>query len=352
MNRTGRRYIGHFDVPLKNRVASLCQRTSHALSDDTGVLSSGWVNGDDYEEMQEPFGILPFDDDTLKHSGMLPFSSMFVKENDIRYVHLSQMQVTRFAVLPVHSCEERALFQAYAESSPMFAGPQQPDFVALASLMNGHADGTHIFYKLPEHIKTHYKTWLDYSNKKSSVTLSADATRRIRTLLEFQVGSPQSVPTALPQQLADTINAPTNPSQTSENPWQLEKLLADHRLAQSALQYSYGDRRDEVQAMSHAASARRVPEASRSEKCAAPTVGDDGHGPSRKKNKPRTCMHCKSTECKGRWAVKNCAVKMHEIQQRAETQSRRNTTAAASVVSGSNVMLDADTAVSESCGQV
>jgi hypothetical protein len=148
MNRTGHRYIGHFDVPLKNRVASLRQRTSHALSDNGGVLSSGWVNGDDYEEMQEPFGILPFDDDTLKRSGMLPFSSMFVKENNIRYVHLSQMQGTQFAVLPVHSREERALFQAYAESSPMFAGPQQPDFAALAALINGHADGTHIFYKV------------------------------------------------------------------------------------------------------------------------------------------------------------------------------------------------------------
>lgn len=98
--------------------------------------------------MKEPFGILAFDDDTLRRSGMLPFSSTFVKENKIRYERLSWMQGTLFAVLPVHSREERALFQAYAESSPLFDGPQQPDFTALASHMNAHADGVRVFYKV------------------------------------------------------------------------------------------------------------------------------------------------------------------------------------------------------------
>ncbi|KAG0702960.1 hypothetical protein DFH29DRAFT_998915 [Suillus ampliporus] len=228
LNRSGLRYIGHFDVPLKNRVASLREHTSHAFRQDFDSHSGGWVNGDNYEEMKEPFGILAFDDDTLRRGGMLPFSSTFVKENKIRYEHLGWMQGTRFAVLPVHSREERALFQAYAESSLLFSGPQQPDFVALASHMNAHADGVHVFYKLPKHMRTHYKAWLDFSNEKSSVTLSMDATNRICALLTSHVGCPPEIPTALPQLLSETVSAPQNPPEPTNNPWQLQQLLADH----------------------------------------------------------------------------------------------------------------------------
>ena len=68
---------------------------------------------------------------------------------------------------------------------------------------------TVIAIQLPEHIKTHYKTWLDYVNEKASVTLSIDLTKRVRDLLSVQIGAPDTIPTARPQVLADTILTPT-----------------------------------------------------------------------------------------------------------------------------------------------
>jgi hypothetical protein len=152
-------------------------------------------------------------------------------------------------------------------------------------------------------MRTHYKAWLDYSNEKSSVTLSVDATKRIRALLTSQVGCPPKIPTALPQLLSETVSAPQNPPEPTENPWQLQRLLADHRLAQSALQYSYGDRREEPRDLS----AQQAAEVSRAGK--RPATDECDGGPPKKKNKARTCTYCKSIECKGKWGMKFCLVK-------------------------------------------
>ena len=55
-----------------------------------------------------------------------------------------------------------------------------------------------IAIQLPEHIKAHYKTWLDYVNEKASVTLSADLTKRVRDLLSVQIGALDNIPTTRP----------------------------------------------------------------------------------------------------------------------------------------------------------
>ncbi|KAG2122915.1 hypothetical protein DEU56DRAFT_760193 [Suillus clintonianus] len=183
-------------------------------------------------------------------------------------------------------------------------------------------------------MRTHYKVWLDYSNKKSSVTLSVDATQRIPALLTSQVGCPPEIPTALPQLLSETVSAPRNPPEPTENPWQLQRLLTDHRLAQSALQYSYGDRREEPRATApRDLSAQQAAEVSRAGKC--PATDECDGDPLKKKNKARTCTYCKSIECKGKWGMKYCLVK-EQVDQRCAATSLPE-----AVPSGSNVTLDA-----------
>lgn len=149
MNRTGRRYIGHFDVALKNRVASLRERATQALRPDATDYVSSWVNLDNYQQTNEPFGLLPFDGPARERGSMLPYDPAFLKEHPrTRHQFLSNLQGTRFAVLPVHTREERTLFQSFAHSSPLFSGPQHPDFTAIASLFNTHANGADVFYKV------------------------------------------------------------------------------------------------------------------------------------------------------------------------------------------------------------
>ena len=149
-NRTASRYVGHFNIPLKNRVASLRERATNVLHrlDSTGDYG-GWVNLDNYARTHEPFGLLPLNNRTRQHGSMLPFDANFLKQHPkTRHQFLSGLQGTQFAVLPIHTGEERSLFQSLTRSSPLFVGAQQPDFAALALLFNSHAHGTNIFYKV------------------------------------------------------------------------------------------------------------------------------------------------------------------------------------------------------------
>jgi hypothetical protein len=155
LNRTAHRYIGHFDVSLKNRVASLRGCAAHALREDPTDYGA-WINLNNYAQTNEPFGLLPFDDQTRKCVSMLPFdNSMPSKQHPnstTRHWFLSGLQGTRFTVLPVHTRKEHTLFQSLIHSSPLFANTQQPDFVAIASMSNSHANSIDIFYKVsPSH---------------------------------------------------------------------------------------------------------------------------------------------------------------------------------------------------------
>lgn len=106
--------------------------------------------------------------------------------------------------------------------------------------------------QLSEHIKAHYKTWLDHINKKASVLLSINLTKQVRDLLAAQ-GSPATILTAHPQALANTISTPTQaPNQAAGEPpaWQLDVQtqhtgsdgLESH---QHTLQYHFTDHHSE-----------------------------------------------------------------------------------------------------------
>ena len=64
-NCTASCYVGHFNIPLKNQVASLRECATNVLhqSDSTSDYGS-WVNLDNYAQMDEPFGLLPLNNQT------------------------------------------------------------------------------------------------------------------------------------------------------------------------------------------------------------------------------------------------------------------------------------------------
>jgi hypothetical protein len=80
---------------------------------------------------------------------MLPYDDQLVEDIKPRHQWLSKQQGTRFAVVPIHTHDERHLFHSYAESSPLFTSQTgQPDFLGLCQRMNEHADGKTFFYKV------------------------------------------------------------------------------------------------------------------------------------------------------------------------------------------------------------
>ena len=155
-----------------------------------------------------------------------------------------------------------------------------------------------IAIQLPEHIKAHYKTWLDYVNEKASITLSADLTKRVRDLLSVQIGAPDNIPTTRPQALADTISMSTRVpnvlvGDVTEG-WRLDLQVqagpASDELQQHTLQYRFAD-----PSQSRTSISKRT----------ADNIEDERNS---KKSK-RTCTYCHSTECKGRGGQKFCPQK-------------------------------------------
>ena len=284
-----------------------------------------WINGNDYEQTQEVFGILPFDTAVCQDLGMLRYNEQFVKDQNPRHQWLSKQQQVRYAILPIHTRDERLLFHLYAENSPLFTSLNgQPDFTGLCKRMNEHADGKSFFYKvrysklihffsyyiklsnsiiqLPEYVKTYYKTWQDYQNEKVSVTLSNVAVSRIREVLENSTGNLPMISALIPQPLADTIKSPSQRNEvmlTNSGRWQVENLLDTHRLACSSVGYRY-IQSNPSSIPSHPSSTA----GSRKRKAQHPPEGDPTHvGTARK---ARRCMACENTQCPGRWKLEKC----------------------------------------------
>jgi hypothetical protein len=157
LNRSGRKYIGHFDIPLKNCVASLLDflTLQNTFNNERPINRGGWVNGNDYQDAGETFGILRFDATVCETYCMLPYDSQTAHEMATCHQWLSDRQGTLFAVVPVHTREEQDIFSLLMETSKAFTGRAEPNWVHLASEWSSHCNGKTVFYKVSFLHNTH-----------------------------------------------------------------------------------------------------------------------------------------------------------------------------------------------------
>jgi hypothetical protein len=78
--------------------------------------------------------------------------------NDEKYQYLAEKQGTRFAIVPAHTMQEYELFKF--QQRQLFSG-REPDWIEFAKVWSNHANGRDIFYKTPEHLKSHSNKWDD-----------------------------------------------------------------------------------------------------------------------------------------------------------------------------------------------
>ena len=336
-NQTGHEYIGHFNIPLKNRIAHLLDGTIDALKPCSAQLRGQWVNGNDYDHTNESFGIIQFKPDFFKPLGMFEYNDQYARDQQIHHQWVAEQQGTLVAVLPVHTHEEHDLFRLLVHSSPLFSdvATRQPNWTSLAAVWATHANGKTIFYKvrdlttaitvtsqadsviipqLPEHLKAYYKIWNDYCNESNTIALNTDAANRIRALLRSQTSDLNpTAPTALPMTLRGTLAAP-NPGTTLEifSPWQIGNLLDHHSLQQSALLYLYADTAHQTTTRSNAATTTtsRAPLSRGSKRKQATGNADNSMSESlaasTRSRAARRCLQCFSTTCNGRWKKTRC----------------------------------------------
>jgi hypothetical protein len=99
----------------------------------------------------------------------VPFSNVFPvklhlgtlsgKRTNI-YDYLASAQHTKYAVVPIHTSGEVALFENSVKlGGKWFVSVGQPSFENMAAWWSTESNGKTIFYKLPEHLISQYKTW-------------------------------------------------------------------------------------------------------------------------------------------------------------------------------------------------
>ena len=89
------------------------------------------------------------------------FNQDFAVQEKTQHLHLAALQQTRFAIIPIHTPNEWALFSLLMkEQQGQFSGRTQPNCVTVSRKWSQYCDGHTIFYKvcLLRHWSTHKKS--------------------------------------------------------------------------------------------------------------------------------------------------------------------------------------------------
>ncbi|TFY78505.1 hypothetical protein EWM64_g5507 [Hericium alpestre] len=117
LNRTEVPYKHSFDIWTLNCISELQDQTSHLFVNHAKQPLRGWVNGNHYEPSTKHFGILPLSPAVWHKLGMLEYNATHATEMGIRHADLASQQGTRFAVLPIHTSEERAFYRILVQKA-------------------------------------------------------------------------------------------------------------------------------------------------------------------------------------------------------------------------------------------
>jgi hypothetical protein len=145
-NHTGKKYSGHFDIWLYNHLQKITEKTRDLVPDSQVI--QGWVNGTMYVPTKEIFGILPIPDDIRTKTAMQPYISGNTEKT--KHFYLASKQGTRYAVMNIHTVEEKQTFAKLMQENPAFnQDNQDPDWHKVVEIWNSyHANGQTVFYKV------------------------------------------------------------------------------------------------------------------------------------------------------------------------------------------------------------
>ncbi|KAF8174492.1 hypothetical protein K438DRAFT_1522445, partial [Mycena galopus ATCC 62051] len=145
LNRTGKMYKGHYNVEVYNRLQISLESARHLIPN--APILRGWVNGNLYVQGNETVGILALPENTRHMAGILPYNPL--SDSKHKHAYLAQQQGTKYAVITVHSVEEKMEFTQMMQEFPGFNIPNSaPNFKDGARTWNSKANGDTIFYKV------------------------------------------------------------------------------------------------------------------------------------------------------------------------------------------------------------
>ncbi|KAJ7461210.1 hypothetical protein FB451DRAFT_1498462 [Mycena latifolia] len=170
-HKEGVEYNGHYDPWIEDDIDIVYQ----SLPFDTPRKTRpGYVNVSLFKPTHESFILtklpqdvcdeydIPRNPETTSNSGLVPSLPLVdlsgARTN--RYKFLASAQNIKFALTPIHTNQEYALFnKALRTGGPFAAANGKPDFKKMALWWSSKVNGNNVFYKMKEHLQSHFKTW-------------------------------------------------------------------------------------------------------------------------------------------------------------------------------------------------
>jgi hypothetical protein len=158
-NRTGRRWQGHYNFDTYYELFQALELTKDIVPAES--LMTGFLDGSLYQQARETFGILPISAETRNDYKFDPYGTPVAASTStnssptqssqpktrFRHDEIASIQQTKFAVIHVHSVEERQLFLNLMHVLQL-ANPTESNFKTMAARWSEKADGRTIFYKV------------------------------------------------------------------------------------------------------------------------------------------------------------------------------------------------------------
>ncbi|SCZ98100.1 BZ3500_MvSof-1268-A1-R1_Chr3-3g06572 [Microbotryum saponariae] len=211
-NRTGKAYVGHFDLWLTVELHRMRRKTAAYLPAHPTNMSET-VNPLLYAPSTETFGIVPIVEVAQKSNNIEPYcveSGAFRFEplkwsprnllhknmgrtiqqmqiqlpadRKLRHTWLAKRQGTRFAVLHVHTPTERALYKhILSHLEPSTSRDQRA--IRIAERWNAYANGIDIFYKMPEHISSWESRWSSLANAQAIMNMAENDVKATQAMI-------------------------------------------------------------------------------------------------------------------------------------------------------------------------
>ncbi|SCZ97941.1 BZ3500_MvSof-1268-A1-R1_Chr3-3g06472 [Microbotryum saponariae] len=211
-NRTGKAYVGHFDLWLTVELHRMRRKTAAYLPAHPTNMSET-VNPLLYAPSTETFGIVPIVEVAQKSNNIEPYcveSGAFRFEplkwsprnllhknmgrtiqqmqiqlpadRKLRHTWLAKRQGTRFAVLHVHTPTERALYKHILSHLELSTSRDQRA-IRIAERWNAYANGIDIFYKMPEHISSWESRWSSLANAQAIMNMAENDVKATQAMI-------------------------------------------------------------------------------------------------------------------------------------------------------------------------
>jgi hypothetical protein len=168
-NRPAYVFFGHFNTWLIDRI----HRVTSLLFGES--VFTDWNPSSDFEPSKEKFGIVP-----LKKSNCIePYEEGVIAKKTFDV--LARKMQCRYPVLPVHTAQERRLFEDLIRQEALDQSTKSStDFQSITQKWNQKADGIDIFYKLQAQLSSHYTQWEKINNRRSSMNNDKAASMDLR----------------------------------------------------------------------------------------------------------------------------------------------------------------------------